>query len=166
MCRLPTVLRGISTPGRHCRAWPLINFMHDLLQNIWLPQSAWILISSSNDPKQPKIVLSPWFFTTSIHGSDQWPERNLFSSASCSMSEHQKTHIWCIDWVLGPLAAVNRFPMFGYTTTSLFVCATGICATKFVYFSCNIGEYSTDLELNHVQANKQIFSKDTNLFVT
>ena len=31
-------------------------------------------------PKQAKIVLSPWLFTTSIHGSDQWPESKLFRS--------------------------------------------------------------------------------------
>jgi len=40
--------------------------MHDLLQDIWLPQSAWIFISSYKHPKQAKIVLSPRLFNTMI----------------------------------------------------------------------------------------------------
>ena len=57
-----------------------INFMHDLLQEMWLLPSTQIFISSSEHLKQAKIVLSPWLFTTSIHSSNQWPERQLFRS--------------------------------------------------------------------------------------
>ena len=44
-----------------------VNFMHDLLQDIWLLLSVRIFIPSSEHPKQAKIVLSARLFTTSIH---------------------------------------------------------------------------------------------------
>jgi len=59
-----------------------------------------IFILLSEHPKQAEIVLSPCLFTTSIHGSDQWPESKLFRSMTpmlCFLLRIQapeKMHIW------------------------------------------------------------------------
>ena len=111
---LPIALRLIDTPARPCRAEPLVE---GLLISCMIYSRIYLWISLSEHQKQAKTVLSPWLFTTSIHGSDQWPERKLFRSMVSMLGfllrvrAPEKKHLAHAHWVLGALAVVNRFPL-------------------------------------------------------